>query len=182
MASESARGASRLTGRVAVLAAVGAAAVVAADGVWAATDPAPRVVMRAQGQRVVATSGAGNLITRLPGGGGSVVHVDSPPGLPLPLRGQLRVHRGQRLVIDTKLAAVAIGGALRGPTGGSRSRAFQATRVDAAGHRWSFVVPNPTRRGVDRIDVEVIYHLDTTGHPDQFFAYEAGIRLLARGA
>jgi hypothetical protein len=164
---------------VAVLAAAGAVAAVATDGVWAAADPAPRVVLRAQGQRVVATSGAGDLVTRLPGGGASVVHVDSPPGIPLKLKGQLRVRRGQRVVIDTKLAAVAIGGALRGPTGGRRSRTIVATQVDAAGHRWTFVVPNPTRRGVDRVDFEVIYHLDAAGQPDQLFAYEAGIRLLA---
>jgi hypothetical protein len=140
------------------------------------------VVLRAQSQRVVASSGAGDIITHLPGGGGSVVHVDSPPGLALTLNGHLTVRRGQRVVIDTKLAAVAIGGALRGPTGGSRSRAILATQVGSGGHRWSFVVPNPTRRGVDRVDLEVIYHLDAAGHPDQFFAYEAGIRLLPRGA
>ena len=179
MAIHGARHRARLTGSAAMLATAGAVAVVAADGVWAAADPAPRVVLRVQGQRVVATSGAGNLITRLPGGGGSIVHVDSPPGIPLTLKGQLRVRRGQRVVIDTKLAAVAIGGALRGPTGGRRSRTIVATQVDAAGHRWTIAVPSPTRRGVDRVDLEVIYHLDAAGHPDQFFAYEAGIRLLA---
>ena len=158
---------------MAVLACIAVSVLAVSAG--AQPVPEPKVtVLDGLGHRVTAKPTASQFVTRLPNGDTVVDHADAP--IKVALSGHFKVQLGERVDIHTASAALSVRGALglgevRSP---ARSRTVNAIRLDLRGHRWALVIPRNSGR-VDRLRIEVSYHSGGAG-------YEAGIRLVSRGA